>query len=164
VWRSGAGAPSNALGINGDFYLDNVTGNVYAKSGGEYAIVANIVGPSGPTGPTGPPGSNTLQIVKITADYNVLVADDVILVDATAGTVSVFLPDTALALPKLYTVKRIDTAFGFNVIVNSAGGIIDNGLGNLPVAITNGTYGPPSIGCAFGFIPDGLAWWIVSMY
>lgn len=56
VWRTGTGVPSNALGVNGDYYLDDDTGDVYTKSGGVYLLVANIIGPVGPTGPTGPMG------------------------------------------------------------------------------------------------------------
>lgn len=45
VWRTGSGAPSNGLGVNGDFYLDTATGNVYEKAAGVYSVVANIQGP-----------------------------------------------------------------------------------------------------------------------
>lgn len=47
VWRNGSGAPSDSLGIDGDFYLDDATGNVYERSSGTYSIVANISGPAG---------------------------------------------------------------------------------------------------------------------
>jgi len=47
VWRNGAGAPSNSLGANGDYYLNDSNGDVYLKSAGAYAIVANIQGPVG---------------------------------------------------------------------------------------------------------------------
>ena len=57
VWREGSGAPSNALGVNGDYYLDGSTGNVYLKAAGAYSIVCNIQGPQGPTGATGTPGT-----------------------------------------------------------------------------------------------------------
>ena len=40
VWRNGAGAPSNAVGINGDYYLHNTNGDVYLRTAGVYAIVA----------------------------------------------------------------------------------------------------------------------------
>lgn len=53
VWRDGSGVPSNGLGINGDYYLDDATGNVYLKTAGAYSIVANILGPTGATGPAG---------------------------------------------------------------------------------------------------------------
>ncbi len=57
VWRDGTGAPSNALGINGDYYLDDATGNVYLKAAGTYSLAANIKGATGATGATGAAGS-----------------------------------------------------------------------------------------------------------
>lgn len=57
VWRNGTGAPSAALGINGDYYLATDTGNVYARSGGTYSLLANIKGATGATGATGPTGA-----------------------------------------------------------------------------------------------------------
>jgi hypothetical protein len=62
VWRNGSGAPLNSLGVNGDYYLDDLTDNVYLRTASVYSIVANIggaagaTGPAGPTGPTGPQG------------------------------------------------------------------------------------------------------------
>jgi len=56
VWRNGTGAPSNGLGVNGDYYLDDATGDVYEKAAGTYSVVANIVGPTGATGATGATG------------------------------------------------------------------------------------------------------------
>lgn len=58
VWRDGSGAPSNGLGIDGDYYLDNPTGNVYVKASGTYSIVSNIVGPQGNPGSNGADGTN----------------------------------------------------------------------------------------------------------
>ena len=58
VWRNGAGAPANSLGANADYYLDDNTGNVYLKTAGAYAVVANIKGATGTTGATGPTGSS----------------------------------------------------------------------------------------------------------
>jgi hypothetical protein len=47
VWRNGVGAPANSLGIDGDYYLNNTTGDVYKKEAGVYGITANIKGPTG---------------------------------------------------------------------------------------------------------------------
>jgi hypothetical protein len=62
VWRSGNGAPSNSLGVNGDFYLDTSTGDVYQKISGAYNFQINIEGDPGNTGAAstvpGPPGTN----------------------------------------------------------------------------------------------------------
>ena len=56
VWYNGTGAPSTT-GVNGDYYLDKTSGNVYQKVSGSWGSpVTNIKGPSGPMGPTGPSG------------------------------------------------------------------------------------------------------------
>lgn len=47
VWRNGTGVPSNSLGVDGDYYLNDANGDVYQKSGGAYSKVANILGPAG---------------------------------------------------------------------------------------------------------------------
>lgn len=61
VWRNGTGAPSNTLGINGDYYLNTTTGSgkgdVYKKAAGVYGIVGNIAGAIGATGATGAAGA-----------------------------------------------------------------------------------------------------------
>lgn len=57
VWRDGTGAPSDSLGVNGDYYLDDATGNVYLKTGGTYSIVANIKGATGAAGADGDDGA-----------------------------------------------------------------------------------------------------------
>jgi hypothetical protein len=54
VWTDGTGAPSG--GDDGDYYLDNDTGDVYHKASGSWTVVANIIGPDGPNGPQGVPG------------------------------------------------------------------------------------------------------------
>lgn len=50
TWRDGSGAPSNALGVDGDYYLDDDTGDVYNRASGTYSIVANIKGADGAGG------------------------------------------------------------------------------------------------------------------
>jgi hypothetical protein len=56
VWRNGNGAPLNSLGADGDYYLDDLTGDVYFRAASVYTIVANITGAPGATGATGAPG------------------------------------------------------------------------------------------------------------
>jgi len=58
VWRDGTGVPSNALGIDGDYYLDHSTGDVYLRTGGTYSVVANVKGPAGSNGTNGTNGTN----------------------------------------------------------------------------------------------------------
>ena len=62
IWRDGSGVPLNSLGVNGDYYLNDLTGDVYLRAASIYSITANIhgaagsTGPAGPVGPTGPQG------------------------------------------------------------------------------------------------------------
>lgn len=53
VWRSGAGAPSNDLGVNGDYYLNTTTSDVYLKATGTYSVIVNIKGAQGIQGEQG---------------------------------------------------------------------------------------------------------------
>lgn len=55
--RSGAGVPSNSLGVDGDFYLNVSTDDLYLKASSVYAIVASLKGSSGPAGATGSLGT-----------------------------------------------------------------------------------------------------------
>lgn len=57
VWHNGSGIPANSLGVEGDYYLNTVTGDVYLKALGSYSLIANIMGATGATGPTGATGA-----------------------------------------------------------------------------------------------------------
>jgi hypothetical protein len=61
VWRDGSGPPPNELGADGDYYLDHVSGNIYARTAGVYTLIGNLIGPVGPAGPAGPAGPQGLQ-------------------------------------------------------------------------------------------------------
>jgi hypothetical protein len=58
VWRNGSGAPSNSLGVNGDYYLNTANGDVYLKATGTYSVVTNIKGADGADGTNGINGTN----------------------------------------------------------------------------------------------------------
>ena len=58
TWYTSAGAPSAALGVNGDFYLDSSNGDYYTKSAGTWVIQGNLTGPQGPQGNPGADGSD----------------------------------------------------------------------------------------------------------
>lgn len=54
---SGSGAPSAGLGVNGDFYIDTATDELYGpKTSGAWGSPTSLVGPEGPQGPQGDPG------------------------------------------------------------------------------------------------------------
>ena len=55
-WYSGAVIPSSTLGNNGDYYLNTVNSDVYAKAGGVWSTSTNIRGLTGLTGLTGAQG------------------------------------------------------------------------------------------------------------
>jgi hypothetical protein len=70
VWRNGSGAPLDSLGIDGDYYLDDDTGDVYARSLGSYSIAANIKGPQGDPGAGGgSPFSGGIEIDDASNPY-----------------------------------------------------------------------------------------------
>lgn len=52
----GAGVPSNALGEDGDVYVDDSTGDVYAKANGAWSIIQGAAGGSGEIGNGSPEG------------------------------------------------------------------------------------------------------------
>lgn len=56
TWYAGATAPASNLGVNGDFYLDSTTANVFEKTLGTWVVLLNIRGPKGDTGATGAAG------------------------------------------------------------------------------------------------------------
>lgn len=58
-WMNGNGVPSANQGIQGDYFLDVQTGNVYNKlPNGTWVLVTNITGPQGIAGIAGSAGAN----------------------------------------------------------------------------------------------------------
>jgi hypothetical protein len=58
--RNGSGVPSGGLGVDGDFYIDTVAGNLYGpKTGGAWGSATSIV--QGATGAQGPQGIQGIQ-------------------------------------------------------------------------------------------------------
>jgi hypothetical protein len=56
---SGEGVPAKSLGINGDFYIDSKSMNMYGpKKNNSWPIPISMRGPSGPVGPSGVDGKN----------------------------------------------------------------------------------------------------------
>ena len=51
TWHSGWGPPSNALGVDSDFYFDNSTADLYKKQWGYWQYQANLRGPRGQDAP-----------------------------------------------------------------------------------------------------------------
>lgn len=56
--RSGSGAPSGGLGVDGDFYINTAANTIYGpKTSGSWGSPTSIVGPTGATGSTGATGA-----------------------------------------------------------------------------------------------------------
>lgn len=53
TWRSGAGAPDNGVGRNGDYYFRTSNNDVYLRAAGTYSVVGNIQGAQGIQGEQG---------------------------------------------------------------------------------------------------------------
>lgn len=54
---SGSGAPSGAIGVDGDYYIDTSAHNIYGpKASGAWGSPTSMVGPTGATGATGATG------------------------------------------------------------------------------------------------------------
>ena len=56
TWLSGTTVPASSLGNNGDFYLHTATYDIYKKTSGAWAVIANIKGGKGDTGNDGADG------------------------------------------------------------------------------------------------------------
>ncbi len=108
VWRDGTGAPSGGLGIDGDYYLDDATGDVYLKAAGSYSVVANIKGATGATGAAGAngaPGPNEVTTATDTDLTGILKGNGTKVGTATAGTDYV-APGGALGTPSSGTLTN----------------------------------------------------------
>jgi len=58
TFLNGLGAPNATDGIDGDFYLDTLSSNLYGpKKKGKWPLPKSLVGPVGPQGPVGKQGS-----------------------------------------------------------------------------------------------------------
>jgi hypothetical protein len=97
-WYDGSGAPSGGLGKNGDYYLDDSTGDVYSKTSGSWDIVANITGATGAVGPAGPAGPSTV-ITESSGPTNLAVgaiADGQVIQRVSATAVGLTLGTSAI--------------------------------------------------------------------
>jgi len=57
IWYEGSGVPSGGLGVDGDYYLNDLNGDVYLKTTGSWSVVANIAGSDGAQGDPGDDGA-----------------------------------------------------------------------------------------------------------
>lgn len=96
-------------------------------------------------------GGPTLFVVTKIAYYLATVADDVILVDATGGAVTIELPPVATATGKQLAIKKIDVS-GNVVTVDASGGDLIDGAATQPLVAQ---WDSIDIVC------DGSAWYVI---
>ena len=94
-----------------------------------------------------------VSALKTTA-YNVAAADDVVLVDPTAGAFDVTLPNANVIAGRRIQVKRTTTSANA-VTVKSAGGTIDNVPAATGVTLSGGSLNSLTVAS------DGTNWWII---
>ena len=152
VIAANASADWARLGIGGDGTL--------ARSDGTDIVIlgAAVVSASAPSTTTGvvwldtgsSAATGTWALRTETSDYTVVSADQIILVDASASSVTVTLPLTATNSGRWFRIKKID-ATGNSVTIDGNGSeTID---GNLTVS-----FSIPYT--ALGVLSDGTEWWI----
>ncbi len=131
IWRSGAGAPDNSLGVNGDYYLNTSNSDVYLRTAGTYSIVVNIKGTTGAAGANGTNGTNGSVWRSGTGlPSNVLGVDGDYYLNTT--TSDVYLR-SAGAYSVVVNIKGATGAAGANgtngSVWRSGAGVPSNGLG-----------------------------------
>ena len=95
--------------------------------------------------------SSLEQVNSYSSDHNASVSsDDVLVVNATSGNVTITLPAVGTANGKKFNIKKID-ASGFSVIIDGNGALID-GSGSIS---TTTQYESFTVVC------DGTQWWII---
>jgi hypothetical protein len=94
-----------------------------------------------------------VSALKTTA-YTVAAADDVVLVDPTAGAFDVTLPNANVVTGRRIQVKRTTTSANA-VTVKSAGGTIDNVAGATGITLAGGSLSSLTVAS------DGTNWWII---
>ena len=125
VWRNGSGAPSNALGVDGDYYLNTATSDVYFRSGGTYSLIVNI---------KGSPGAGSGDVVGPAG----AVANNIALFSGTTGKA---ILDSGVALSGLLATSSLgSTVQGFSAetdaiaaLAATAGFLKKNGAGSYSI-------------------------------
>ena len=132
--RSGSGAPSGGLGVDGDFYINTTANTIYGpKASGSWGSPTSLVGPAGSNGTNGTNGTNgygvrtadgrlttvsgtpiltSTQSAKTTLYYTPFVGNQIALYSGGAWSVLTFA-ETSLSLSG-YTASKNYDIWGYN--------------------------------------------------
>lgn len=109
IWYNGSGAPSNGLGVDGDYYLDNDVGSIYTKTLGVWGVISTVT-PIGltvevrtfPLGAITGQGGNFygtyshVTAIEVLADVTISVIKGIVSTIATSGTINYAIYDGQL--------------------------------------------------------------------
>lgn len=98
-----------------------------------------------------PPAIATRTVRAVSATGDIELSDDILIVDATAGNVTLTLPPAATARGKVFHVKKIDAGAN-SVILEGDGAETVDDAANVTWAVQYQAY---TVAC------DGAEWWIV---
>jgi hypothetical protein len=123
---NGSGAPSNSIGGNGDFYIDNTNHYFYGpKASGSWPSGFSVVGPQGATGPQGPQGPQGLNGPNLITSGTDCTLNGILKGDGSNVSVLAFTPEDIAN-------KSINTALGTSDTLypsqNAVKVYVDNGL------------------------------------
>lgn len=125
------------------------------SAGGAGAGGGGGVGPQGPPGPTGPAGADAIggpvAISTKTGNYTVQNTDNVLLGDATSGSILFSLPSAASATGQVFFFKKIDSSVNA-VTVQAFGGQLIDGSNTLVISSQYVTV---------TLVSDGTHWWVL---
>ena len=148
-----SGDPSDVLGVDGDFYINNSSGDFFLKSGGTWGIAnGNLIGPQGIQGPEGAAGADgdlyattsttSVDLTAAAGSETIIVAADL---SYTVGQ-DVIVASRANPLVNNFT-GTVTSYSGTSLILGS---VTYNGSGTLTDWDVNltGAAGPAGASCA----------------
>jgi hypothetical protein len=113
------------------------------------------VGPQGPPGPTGPAGADAIggpvAISTKTGNYTVMTSDNVLLGDATSGSILFSLPTASSATGQVFFFKKIDASVNA-VTIQAFGAQLIDGANTLVIS---------SQFVTVTMVSDGTQWWVI---
>lgn len=138
---SGAGAPSTGLGVNGDHYINNSTGDYYEKQTGAWVILLNLKGPVSVTSVTTIPVSGASQALTFATTGNkayIITASQALALTVSAGTSGHQFIYLWLFNPNNYAIT-LPAIGGIVKYQNNTLPIVQSGLNRFAIESLDGT-------------------------